>query len=220
MTIYWNLERHSSIFKDKTVLDLACHTGDSSRKIASFEAKSVTGIEVRQSSLDQAIQETTSSNISYLCEDITNYKFINPLVAQSEVIACFGVFYHLFDHFRFLSHILKPNIEYVLFETLYGPDRPSPGMFWNFEPTNSEWTGWVDNLAEIPVGSPNISWIVRSAKLFGFEIDFLEHYYGFGADTNCRMIVRLYNSKIFPEKKSLPLDNLWQWQDNTVFVNQ
>jgi SAM-dependent methyltransferase len=206
MTINWNLERHNSMFKDKNVLDLGCHTGDSSRKIASFGAKSVTGIEIRQSSLDLAVQETTSSNINYFCEDITNYNFINPLVAQSEVVACFGVFYHLFDHFRFLSCILKPNIEYVLLETLQGPDSPDPGMFWSFEPTDSEWNGWFNNLTEIPAGSPNISWITQSAKLFGFEVDFLEYYYGFGVDTNRRMIVRLYNSKIFPEKQSLLLN--------------
>jgi hypothetical protein len=139
-------------------------------------AKHVSGVEVREQLVNQSRQQLSANNVEFFTADITDYDFISPLVKNSDTITCFGVLYHLFDHFKFLSHILAPNIEHVLIETEFGPETLNPEMFWGFENTDNILHGYHKNLKIIPNGTPNLSWILQSADIFGFKCDWIQHY--------------------------------------------
>lgn len=170
---------HKDIIDNKTVLDLACHDGKSTAIIQSLGAKHIYAADIRSHLIDKAKKEITG-NVDFFVHDITDYDFLTNLVAKSQTIICLGVFYHLFDHFRFLSKILRPNINHVLIETVCGPETINPEMFWGFEDTSKDLNGWLGEVPLIPNGTPNLSWIVQSANIFGFELDWI-HYYG-GSD--------------------------------------
>lgn len=171
------LPAHASILKNKTVLDLACHTGKSTRLILEQGAQHVYAVDIRPDLVSQAQQQVPQSNATFVVGDITDPAVISHLVQASNTITCFGVLYHLFDHFRFLSHILKPNIEHVLLETLFGIESLNPEMSWAFESTDSVFNGWAPGCAVIPNGTPNASWILQAAEIFGFRCDWI-HCYG------------------------------------------
>jgi len=170
------LKINNKILQNKIVLDLACHTGESTDLILKNNAKHVYAVEIRDELISQA-KEKITGNVDFVVGDITNPDILTPLVNKSQTITCFGVLYHLFDHFRFFSYILKPNIEHVLFETVFGPETANPEMFWTFETTDNVLHGWNGNCKIIPNGTPNLSWIINSARIFGFECDWV-HCYG------------------------------------------
>jgi SAM-dependent methyltransferase len=170
------LSDNKKILENKTVLDLACHTGESTRIIHSLGAKHVYAVDVRQNLVDQARQSLLANNVDFFTNDITDYDFLSGLVKNSTTVTCFGVLYHLFDHFRFLSHILSSNIENVLIETEYGSESLNPEMDWGFETTDHRLHGYHPDLKIIPNGTPNLSWILQSAEIFGFKCDWIQFY--------------------------------------------
>jgi SAM-dependent methyltransferase len=223
--LHWNLHPYAGMFKNKRVLDLACYNGDSTRTIKQFGSTSVVGIDIRSDQIDYAVSVNHDPDIHYFCNDFTDYKFLDSQVNNVQVISQFGALYHMFDHFRFFSHILKPHIEYVLLETLYGPETPTPNMVWGYEPVDHYLNGWMEGVDTIPHRSPNLSWILQSAKIFNFNIDFVEKRYAStdfkniaDQESNKRMIVRLYNSKLFPNITPLSLDEIWMWNDDNKII--
>jgi hypothetical protein len=170
------LFKNSHLLTDKVVLDLACHDGESTKLIHQHGAKRVYAIDIREKLVQQAQKTLPYSNIDFFVGDITDPALISSLVAKSNTITCFGVIYHLFDHFRFFSHIMKSNIEHVLLETEFGIESLNPEMCWGFEYTNINQNGWCNDCAIIPNGAPNISWILQAAEVFGFRCDWIEYY--------------------------------------------
>jgi SAM-dependent methyltransferase len=169
------LPLNSKIFKNKTVLDLACHTGESTKIIHELGAAHIWGVDIRPELISEAQQKVVAGNIEFIVGDITDHQLIPSLVSNSNTICCCGVLYHLFDHFRFFSHILKPNIEHVLIETEFGSESLNPLMDWGFENTNLSFNGRHKDLKIIPHGTPNLSWILQSADIFGFKCDWIEY---------------------------------------------
>lgn len=169
------LQYNQKIIQDKTVLDLACHTGESTGIISSLGAKHVYAVEIRQDLLDIA-KNNVSGPVDFYQGDITDPAVILPFVGKCQTVILLGVFYHLFDHFRFLSHILGPKVEHCLIETVCGPESLNPEMFWGFERTDFKLNGYFGNHDRIPHGTPNTAWIIESAKIFGFDCDWIEQY--------------------------------------------
>jgi SAM-dependent methyltransferase len=166
---------NKDIIDNQTILDLACHDGESTAIIQSLGAKHIYAVDIRQHLIDEAKKEI-KGNVDFFIHDITDYSFLENMVAKSQTIICLGVFYHLFDHFRFLSKILRSNINHVLIETVCGPETINPEMFWGFEPTDQDINGWLEGVSIIPNGTPNLSWIVQSANIFGFELDWIQYH--------------------------------------------
>lgn len=170
---YLSINQH--IIKDKIVLDLACHTGISTKIIQGLGAKYVYGLEGREN-LVQIAKQNINGNVEFFIGDMTESKDILPLVEKSQTIICLGSLYHLYDHFRFFQYILQSHIEYCLIETLFGIESINPEMCWDFENTHEFVNGFYKDLSVIPHGSPNLSWILNSAKIFGFECDWMQCY--------------------------------------------
>lgn len=168
---------HQPIFQNKTVLDLGCHDGESTKIIHNLGALHTYGIDIRENLISKAKQYRSAINVEFFVGDITDSDLVSKLVASSNTVNCLGVLYHLFDHFRFFSLIFQPNIEHVLFETEFGSESLNPEMFWGFEITSNVLHGWAKDLKIIPNGTPNLSWILQAASIFGFECDWI-HCYG------------------------------------------
>lgn len=167
------LAKHHTTISNKIVLDLACHDGESTDILQTMGAKHIYAIDIREHLIEEARQHLTG-NIDFFVGDVTDSKLICPLIEKSQTVVLLGLFYHLFDHFRFLSHILKPNIEYCLIETLFGTESLNAEMVWGFENTHDDIHGWSQGLKIIPNGTPNLSWIIQAARIFGFECDWVE----------------------------------------------
>ena len=169
------LTKHQDSLRNKVVLDLACHDGESTHVIQQLGALHIFGVDVR-SHLIEAAREKITGNVDFFVGDITDPAMISQLVDKSDTVVILGVLYHLFDHFRFLSTILKPNIQHCIIETVCGPESLNPEMFWGFEKTDRDTNGWYASIDTIPNGTPNLSWIIQSSKIFGFDCDWVEYH--------------------------------------------
>lgn len=170
------LKYNQHAIQDKVVLDLACHDGQSTGIIQDLGAKYTYAVEARQELVDIA-KSNVQGNVEFFVGDIQDDSLIAPLAEKSNTVIAIGVFYHLYNHFGFFGSILKPNVEHVILETIAGPETLNPEMFWGFEKANYKLNGWHKTAKFIPNGTPNLSWIVQSARIFGFECDWV-HYYG------------------------------------------
>jgi SAM-dependent methyltransferase len=98
------------------VLDLACHDGRWSYALAAAGADEVLGIEARQELIDSFANFPDTdfkSRVTLRCDDI--FAALEDLAARGEtfnVVAVFGIFYHIMDHYRLLNLIrrLQPKI--------------------------------------------------------------------------------------------------------------
>jgi SAM-dependent methyltransferase len=168
MQQYLKLNQH--LIKNKTVLDLACHDGISTGIIKKLGAKHIYGVEARQELLAEA-KKNIKGDVDFFVGDIQDEKTISSLVEKSDTVVALGVLYHLYNHFGFLSYILKPNIDYVLIETIAGPETLATSMAWGFEKVDHPKNGWHPETVEVPHGTPNLSWIFATANIFGFSCD-------------------------------------------------
>jgi len=211
------LKNVKHVFKGKSVLDLGCHTGASTNLILKeYHAKSVVGVDFSPSAIEKAIVSFPES--SFYCYDLAEYNSWNALVKSADVITTMSNFYHLYDHFNQIKTMCDSHIEYLLIDSLYGPETDAPSMFWRFDPP----AGYkFSKNTLIPKGVPNISWIMQACDIFGFKLDYVYRYYGqldFNAvedqDANKRMIAGFYNSRLSDRKLSLTIDQVWKWNDN------
>ena len=214
------LKKHKKIFNNKRVLDLACNIGHSSNMIKDMGALQVTGIDVRENLIKIANEHYKDIDIDFLTGNITDPSLIKPLIHNYNVVSVFGALYHLYDHFNFFKLILRPTIEYVILDTLCGPETTNPEMFWGFENIERDLNGYDDEVSIVPHGIPNLSWIIQVADLFGFSCDYVEKYYD-GDDyeaPHCeRMFIRLYNRKSILSQ-SLRIEDIFEWNtDHLIF---
>jgi 2-polyprenyl-3-methyl-5-hydroxy-6-metoxy-1,4-benzoquinol methylase len=102
--------------KGSRVLDLACHDGRWSYALAAAGAEEVLGIEARQEVINNFTNfpdASFKSRVTLRCADI--FAALEDLASRGEVfnvVAVFGIFYHIMDHYRLLNLIrrLRPKI--------------------------------------------------------------------------------------------------------------
>lgn len=185
------LKFNQYLFKDKTVLDLACHDGISTGIIKDLGAKHVYGVEARKELVSKA-EKNVIGNVNFYVGDIQDEKLIAPLIEKSNIVVALGVLYHLYNHFGFLSCILKSHIEHVLIETIAGPETLDTSMAWGVEEVKNQLHGWHNTAEYVLHGIPNLSWIFQSAKLFGFSCDWVYSYGKLNPKTRHNMTIKEY----------------------------
>ena len=173
---------HADILPGKRVLDLACADGRSTQLFLDHGVASVDAVEINQHWVNTA-RKNLNNRARVFQGNITDGSLMVDLVAKTDIVSCFGAFYHLHDHFRLFELIMRPNVQHVIIETLFGPESGNPQMFWGYEEID-----WVDHKKKIPHGAPNISWIVHSARIFGFECDFFKPFVSDSVDIDRRNI--------------------------------
>lgn len=103
------------------VLDLACHDGRWSYALAAAGAREVVGVEARQELIDRYrhFPETDfKSRVSLTCNDL--FDELERRVAAREsfdVVAVFGIFYHIMDHFRLLSLVRRLTPQLIIIDS-------------------------------------------------------------------------------------------------------
>jgi SAM-dependent methyltransferase len=212
------LDDIKNIFVDKSVVDMCCHSGQSTNLAIKYGAKSAIGFDLSKTAIDLATNTYISPNIKFECRDVNDHKYVSSLISQAQIVMSFGNFYHMYDHYQLLKIMCQPNIEYVLLDSLYGPETDLPSMFWCFEETH----GLDYRLStKIPKGTPNISWISQVCDTFGFRLDYVHKYYAItdfdqvtDSESNQRMLLKFYNSKYTSKNDYLKIEDVWQWSDD------
>jgi SAM-dependent methyltransferase len=207
-------------FKDKNVLDIASHTGESSVAICKLNAKFVTALEIREELVTQAWQlahKEGVDNIQFVCGDATNLMLLKKLLHNIDTVTCFGMFYHIHDHFNFIKNICTSSAKYFLLETLFGIESPNPTMLCNVEKTQPITCGANLGFDHVMVGAPNLIWIKQVLDIFNWQIVFFKtdiDKYAVGAHE--RMNIGAVNLKYVDIKNNPTMpDHMWEWQTNT-----
>lgn len=209
------LRPHQNLFAKKNVLDVACYTGVSSQFVRQAGAELVIGVDFSEKALEVARDQFSDPRIVYTCQDIENALVLSTLVKLVDVVISFGCLYHLNDVHHVLKTMAQPHIEYVLLDSLYGPETPLPDTFVRFEPRDDI------HRAVIPKYVPNLSFFMNQLDLLGFGMDYVEKYYTTidftkvkDYNANMRMTMRFFNKSKMPDKKSFAIDQVWQWSDD------
>ena len=211
------LENIKHVFRGKSVLDLGCHTGGSTNLILKeYNAKSAVGVDFSPSAIEEAI--IAFPEVSFYCYDLTEYSTWAALVDSANVVVTIGNFYHQADHFNQIKNMCQPHVEYLVIDSLYGPESSNPSMFWTFaSPVGYKFC----RNTLVPKGTPNISWIMQACDIFGFKLDYVHRYYSQldfdivkDIEANKRMITGFYNSNLSDKKSALTVDQVWEWHDN------
>lgn len=103
------------------ILDLACHDGRWSYALAAAGAEHVHGVEARPELIERfaVFPETDfKSRVSLHCNDL--FDELETLVAQGarfDVVAVYGIFYHVMDHLRLLSLAKQLEPEIIIIDS-------------------------------------------------------------------------------------------------------
>lgn len=103
------------------VLDLACHDGRWAYALAAAGAAHVHGVEARPELIERfaAFPETDfKARVALHCNDL--FDELEALVAQGarfDVVAVYGIFYHVMDHLRLLSLVKRLEPEIIIIDS-------------------------------------------------------------------------------------------------------
>lgn len=220
------LSHHKHLFQDRVVLDLACYTGVSSNYAKQCGAKFVIGVDYDETALALAKKNFSGDRIEFVCQDVENTALIQPLVSLSQIVMSFGALYHLTDTHKLLKTLTQPHVEYLLLDTLYGPETAEPDVFCRFEKQIKSTSSEINQT--IPKYAHNLAWFMEQLDIQGFGLDRVEKYYtttNFAKVkdlyANMRMCMRFFNRKKFPDKPSFKIDDVWEWSaDNLIQEKQ
>lgn len=215
------LSHHKHLFQDRVVLDLACYTGVSSNYVKQSNAKFVIGVDYDETALSVAKENFSGDRIEFLCQDVEDSLLLQPLVNLSQVVISFGAIYHLTNSYKLLETLAQPHIEYLLLDTLYGPETNNPEVYCRFE---NKIKSNTQTKQIIPKYAHNLPWFMTQLDVFDFGMDRVEKYYTTtdfskvkDLSANMRMTMRFFNRKKFTNKQSLTIDEVWEWSaDNLI----
>jgi len=210
-----------SMFDQKSVLDLGCFTGYSTSIIKEkYGAKSCVGLDIVPEFIDLADKKYSSDTVKFIAGSMTDYKLITNLVQDAEIITSFGNFYHLYNHFELIKLLCQSHVEFLVLDTIYGPETSNPSMFWTQQQI-------INSKDIILKGTPNISWINQACECFGFKLDYVHRYYaqtnfieltnqGADIEANKRMTLRFFNSNLIKKNTYFTTDEVWVWSDQQL----
>ena len=107
-------------FKNKRIVDFACHAGLISLMALHVGAKFVKLMNVRPEFVTLAKKILTLGNyqqcIDPIVADIHNYKSNTDLCSGSDVALLYGIMYHVHDHYEILNSICASNIKKIVID--------------------------------------------------------------------------------------------------------
>lgn len=174
--------RHATEIAGARVLDLAAHDGRWSYALAACGAASVVGIEARAELIARFRLFPDSglrARIELRCADVHDGVEAAAKAGESyDVIAVFGIFYHIMDHFRLLRGIraLRPRLVIVDSEFI---EAPGPVIRMIRERTDNP----LNAVAQVPgqkvaiKGVPSHRAMEGMADALGFSTEWLNWNY-------------------------------------------
>ncbi|WP_299690638.1 methyltransferase domain-containing protein [uncultured Tateyamaria sp.] len=156
------------------VLDLGAHDGRWAYALAAAGAAEVVAVEGRQAAVDQFARFPDTpfkSRVQMRCADL--WQALEAEVAagaQYDVVALFGIFYHVMDHVRLLQLIKRLGAPLVLIDSEFALAKGSNitlVMEDTAKPTNA--TPQVAGQARAIVGIPSFLAMERMAQALGYD---------------------------------------------------
>ncbi len=156
------------------VLDLGAHDGRWAYALAGAGAGEVVAIEGRQSAIDRFAllpDAPFKSRVSMRQGDL--WDAVEGFVAQGEtfdVVALFGIYYHIMDHFRLLKLIQQLGAKLVLVDSEFALGHGAT-ITLVMEDTGkaSNATPQVEGQARAVVGIPSFTAMERMAEAVGYD---------------------------------------------------
>ncbi|WP_372570374.1 class I SAM-dependent methyltransferase [Ruegeria jejuensis] len=161
------------------VLDLACHDGRWSYALAHAGAKSVVGVEGRSDVLERFKtyrQCEVTERIELRCNDL--FAELESEVEAGEkydVVAIFGVFYHLVDHFRLLDLARSLGPKLIIVDSNFA-SRAHPVILLSQEGTKSDLNAIPGKYGQdaAVTGTPSFSAMELMAKSINHSIEWID----------------------------------------------
>ncbi|MDP5216705.1 class I SAM-dependent methyltransferase [Ruegeria sp. 2205SS24-7] len=161
------------------VLDLACHDGRWSYALSFAGAKKVVGVEGRADVLDlfKAYPKSEiTDRIELRCNDL--FAELESEVKAGEkydVVAIYGVFYHVVDHFRLLDLVRSLGPKLIIIDSEF-VQRSRPMICLNKENTSHDLNAIAGKFGErfAATGTPTFSAMNLMAKSIGCSIEWVD----------------------------------------------
>lgn len=165
--------------KDARVLDLAAHDGRWSYALAAAGARDVIGVEARAETIEGFAQfpdEKIKERVQLHAGDIdTEMDKMIAAKSRFDVVACFGIFYHIMDHYGLLARIAQLRPKLVIID----------GEFINannaiIQLIREDTDGVLNAIARIPgqtktlVGVPSMVATEQMAEALGYACEWLD----------------------------------------------
>jgi len=169
------------------VLDLAAHDGRWAYALAEAGAREVVATEARQELIDRFDmfpEAPFKSSVKLHQGDV--FSDLAHLVASGElfdIVAVFGIFYHIMDHFRLLDLIRRTGASKVLIDGDFAV-RKAPVIELVFEKTCRDMNAapQIEGQAQAVIGIPSRSALENMARALDFDVTWSEAERVFGDD--------------------------------------
>ncbi len=161
------------------VLDLACHDGRWSYALAAAGACEVIGVDARQELIDRFDgfpEGASKSKVDLRCGDI--FDALEAMAAdgaQFDVIAVYGIFYHIMDHMRLLKlcRLLNPTI--IIIDSEFIEAKNGMIQLVRENTTNVlNATSATENLSQTVIGIPSRQATEMMAEALGYDLEWLD----------------------------------------------
>lgn len=161
------------------VLDLASHDGRWSYALAAAGAAEVVGVEARQDMIEQFASYPAgdvSNRVQMIHGDV--YEVLPTLASDGQrfdVVAVYGLYYHLMDHYGLLKLIKRFDPRLVIIDSEFHLS-PDPTIRLAVEETSSHLNSLAHttNQRVAPVGIPSHGAMEVMAKSLGYTVDWAD----------------------------------------------
>lgn len=169
------------------VLDIAAHDGRWSYALAHAGAAEVVGVEARRELIDRFAhfpEDVFRDRITLVCNDL--FAEIEARVAageQFDVVALYGIFYHIMDHFRLLSLIRRLRPELIIIDSEFIKADNAMVQVLKEEISNPlNAVTEVAGITQTVVGIPSRRATQFMAEALGMELSWVDHALILGED--------------------------------------
>ncbi len=169
------------------VLDLACHDGRWSYALAVAGAREVVGVEARQELIDRFVlfpDNAARRCVRLICNDL--FDELEACVARQEqfdVIAVYGIFYHVMDHFRLLSLLRRLGPELIIIDSEFIRTDNAVIQVLKEETSNPlNATSDAPDMSHTVVGVPSFRAMDFMADALALDVTWIDHALILGED--------------------------------------
>lgn len=166
-----------SYIKDCRMLDLGCHTGYFSYIAKYLGAKSIHGVNARQTPLDiaeYAYSQLGVTDYKFERHNIEDLDFLKSICQNKDTLILTLVLEHLRNPYAILETISKSDIKNIIFESSISDDTQDPALKYYIQTTRSPFTVYDDDpTKEVAIGcQPNLRWIEQMLYWFGWKLEY------------------------------------------------
>lgn len=174
------IEPFAPQIKGARVLDIAAHDGRWSYALAHAGAAEVVGVEARQALIDRFARfpETAfKPRVTLVRNDLFDEIEARATAGERfDVVALYGIFYHVMDHFRLLRMIRRLEPRLVIIDSEFIKADNAIVQVLKEEVSNPlNAVGEVEGITHTVVGVPSQRATEFMAEALGYTLDWIDH---------------------------------------------